>query len=78
MSRHDVTRKSAANATGQQVDAARPGPTAKAAGYPGAMPRPAHYETPTVRIDKLIVGPVENNVFVVRCTGTGEAVIILA
>ena len=40
------------------------------------MPRPAHYETPTVRIDKLIVGPFENNVFVVRCTGTGEAVII--
>ncbi len=40
------------------------------------MPRPAHYETPTVRIEKLIVGPFENNVFVVRCTGTGEAVII--
>ena len=40
------------------------------------MPRPAHYETPTVRIDKLIVGPFENNVFVVRCKGTGEAVII--
>ena len=38
------------------------------------MPRPAHYETPAVRIDKLIVGPVENNVFVVRCKGTGEAV----
>jgi len=40
------------------------------------MPRPAHYETPAVRIEKLIVGPVENNVFVVRCKGTGEAVII--
>jgi glyoxylase-like metal-dependent hydrolase (beta-lactamase superfamily II) len=40
------------------------------------MARPAHYETPTVRIEKLIVGPFENNVFVVRCTGTGEAVII--
>ena len=40
------------------------------------MPRPAHYDTPTVRIDKLIVGPFENNVFVVRCKGTGEAVII--
>src|SRR5436190_20656556 len=40
------------------------------------MPRPAHYETPTVRIEKLIVGPFENNVFVVRSTGTGEAVII--
>jgi glyoxylase-like metal-dependent hydrolase (beta-lactamase superfamily II) len=40
------------------------------------MPRPAHYDTPTVRIDKLIVGPFENNVFVVRCKGTGEAAII--
>jgi glyoxylase-like metal-dependent hydrolase (beta-lactamase superfamily II) len=40
------------------------------------VPRPAHYETPTVRIEKLIVGPFENNVFVVRCKGTGEAVII--
>src|SRR6476469_10199378 len=40
------------------------------------MPRPAHYETPTVRIEKLIVGPYENNVVVVRSKGTGEAVII--
>src|SRR5262245_24714234 len=40
------------------------------------MARPAHYDTPTVRIDKLVVGPVENNVYVVRCKGTGEAVII--
>jgi glyoxylase-like metal-dependent hydrolase (beta-lactamase superfamily II) len=44
--------------------------------YPGNMARPAHYETPDVRIEKLVVGPVENNVFVVRCKGTGEAVII--
>jgi glyoxylase-like metal-dependent hydrolase (beta-lactamase superfamily II) len=29
-----------------------------------------------VRIEKLIVGPFENNVFVLRCKGTGEAVII--
>jgi glyoxylase-like metal-dependent hydrolase (beta-lactamase superfamily II) len=42
----------------------------------GTVPRPAHYETSDVRIDKLIVGPVENNVFVVRCTRTGEAVIV--
>jgi glyoxylase-like metal-dependent hydrolase (beta-lactamase superfamily II) len=40
------------------------------------VPRPAHYETTTVRIDKLVVGPVENNVFVVRCKGPGVAVII--
>lgn len=38
--------------------------------------RPAHYETADVRIDKLVVGPFENNVFVVRATGSGEAVII--
>jgi len=29
-----------------------------------------------VRVDKLIVGPFENNVFLVRCTSTGEAVIV--
>jgi glyoxylase-like metal-dependent hydrolase (beta-lactamase superfamily II) len=40
------------------------------------VPRPAHYETPTVRIEKLVVGPFENNVFVVRCKGTGEAAIV--
>jgi glyoxylase-like metal-dependent hydrolase (beta-lactamase superfamily II) len=40
------------------------------------MARRAHFEDSGVRIDKLIVGPFENNVFVVRCTGTGEAVII--
>jgi glyoxylase-like metal-dependent hydrolase (beta-lactamase superfamily II) len=38
--------------------------------------RPAHYETTDVRIDKIVVGPFENNVFVVRCKGTGEAVIV--
>jgi glyoxylase-like metal-dependent hydrolase (beta-lactamase superfamily II) len=37
---------------------------------------PAHYETAGVRIDKLVVGPFENNVFVVRCKATGEAVIV--
>ncbi|MFM8303351.1 MAG: MBL fold metallo-hydrolase [Actinomycetota bacterium] len=40
------------------------------------MPRRAHFEASGVRVDKLIVGPFENNVFVVRCTSTGEAVII--
>ncbi len=37
---------------------------------------PAHYETSAVRIDKYIVGPFENNVFVVRDKSTGEALII--
>ena len=41
-----------------------------------AMARRAHFEDSGVRIDKLIVGPFENNAFVVRCTNTGEAVII--
>ncbi len=36
----------------------------------------AHYETAGVRIDKYVVGPYENNVFVVRDKGTGEAVIV--
>jgi glyoxylase-like metal-dependent hydrolase (beta-lactamase superfamily II) len=37
---------------------------------------PAHYEDSGLRIDKYVVGPFENNVFVVRCTGTGEAVLV--
>ena len=40
------------------------------------MARPPHFEDADVRIDKLVVGPFENNVFVVRCKGTGEAAII--
>jgi len=42
---------------------------------PGSAP-PAHYETSDVRIDKYVVGPFENNVFVVRDHGTGEALIV--
>jgi glyoxylase-like metal-dependent hydrolase (beta-lactamase superfamily II) len=42
---------------------------------PGSPP-PAHYEATDVRIDKYVVGPFENNVFVVRDRGTGEAVIV--
>lgn len=40
------------------------------------MARPAHYEDAAVRVEKIIVGPFENNVFVVRCRSTGDAVII--
>lgn len=40
------------------------------------MPRPAHFEDTDVRIDKIVVGPFENNVFVVRCKATGESAII--
>ncbi|MEX2255776.1 MAG: MBL fold metallo-hydrolase [Acidimicrobiia bacterium] len=40
------------------------------------MARPAHFEDTDVRIDKLIVGPFENNVFIVRSTRTGDAVLL--
>jgi len=35
-----------------------------------------HYETADVRIEKVVVGPFENNVFVVRSKGTGDAVLV--
>jgi glyoxylase-like metal-dependent hydrolase (beta-lactamase superfamily II) len=41
----------------------------------GSAP-PAHYDTSDVRIDKYVVGPFENNVFVVRDKGSGDALII--
>ncbi len=41
-----------------------------------AAARPAHYETSDVRIDKIVVGPYENNVFVLRAKHTGDAVLI--
>ena len=40
------------------------------------MTRPPHFEDTDVRIEKLVVGPFENNVFVIRCKGTGEAAIV--
>lgn len=40
------------------------------------MSRPAHFEDARLRIDKIVVGPYDNNVFVVRCKGTGEGLII--
>ncbi len=41
-----------------------------------AVTRPAHFVDSGVRIDKVVVGPFENNAYVVRCTDTGEAVLI--
>ena len=35
-----------------------------------------HYETTDVRIEKVVVGPFENNVFVLRSKSSGDAVII--
>jgi glyoxylase-like metal-dependent hydrolase (beta-lactamase superfamily II) len=40
------------------------------------MPRHAHFEDARLRIDKIVVGPYENNVFVLRDKGTGEGLII--
>jgi glyoxylase-like metal-dependent hydrolase (beta-lactamase superfamily II) len=37
---------------------------------------PAHYTDSQVEITKLVVGPVDNNVFVVRCRETGDAVLL--
>ena len=35
-----------------------------------------HYRDSGAEIHKLVVGPVDNNVFVLRCRETGEAVLI--
>lgn len=35
-----------------------------------------HYEDTQAEIHKVVVGPVDNNVFVVRCKQTGDAVLI--
>jgi glyoxylase-like metal-dependent hydrolase (beta-lactamase superfamily II) len=43
---------------------------------PVATSRPAHYETSDLRIDKLVVGPYENNVFVLRDKQSGQAVLV--
>jgi glyoxylase-like metal-dependent hydrolase (beta-lactamase superfamily II) len=38
--------------------------------------RPAHYESTAVRVDKVVVGPYENNAYVVRCRRSGEAILV--
>ena len=40
------------------------------------MARPAHFADSGIVVEKLVVGPFENNVYVVRCTRSGEAVIV--
>ena len=41
------------------------------------MPSPTlHFADEQAEIHKLVVGPVDNNVFVLRCTQTGEALLI--
>ena len=40
------------------------------------MPAQLHYQDSLAEIHRLVVGPVDNNVFVVRCRQTGEAALI--
>ena len=35
-----------------------------------------HWSDTGVEVHKVVVGPVDNNVFVIRCTSTGDAVLI--
>ena len=35
-----------------------------------------HWEGEGAEVHKVVVGPMDNNVFVLRCTGTGEAVLV--
>src|SRR5262249_41223973 len=58
------------------VRGGRPDGIARDHRYAGRMARPAHFEGTAVRVDKLVVGPFENNVFVIRCKNTGEAAIV--
>jgi len=37
---------------------------------------PLHYTDPRVEITRVVVGPMDNNVYVVRCRSTGESVLI--
>ena len=41
-----------------------------------ANPDTLHWSNADVEVHKVVVGPVDNNVFVVRCRRTGEAVMI--
>lgn len=40
------------------------------------MNTPVHYQDSQVEITRLVVGPLDNNVFVARCRHTGQAVLI--
>lgn len=37
---------------------------------------PLHYEDSLVEVHRVVVGPVDNNVHVIRCRQTGEAVLV--
>jgi glyoxylase-like metal-dependent hydrolase (beta-lactamase superfamily II) len=40
------------------------------------MPQRPHYADTQVEIHKVVVGPMDNNVYIVRCRQSGEAVLI--
>ena len=35
-----------------------------------------HFKDSELEIHKVVVGPMDNNVFVIRCKGTGEGLLI--
>ena len=35
-----------------------------------------HWSNPDVEVHKVVVGPIDNNVFVIRCRATGDAVLL--
>lgn len=37
---------------------------------------PLHYQDDQLEISRLVVGPIDNNVFVLRCRRTGDAVLV--
>jgi len=48
-------------------------------GHTGCMAAPTdtlHWSNADLEVHKVVVGPYENNVFVVRCTATGEAALL--
>jgi glyoxylase-like metal-dependent hydrolase (beta-lactamase superfamily II) len=42
---------------------------------PGSVPE-LHYRDTQLEVTKVVVGPFENNVFIVRCRATGDAVLL--
>mgnify|MGYP001598508719 CR=1 FL=1 len=40
------------------------------------MPLTAHFESADALVHKVVVGPVENNVYIVRCKRSGDAVLL--
>jgi glyoxylase-like metal-dependent hydrolase (beta-lactamase superfamily II) len=43
---------------------------------PHEASRPAHFEDARLRLDKWVVGPYDNNVYVIRCKSTGQGVLL--